>query len=110
MTQRIKYYLDEHVSRVVAKGLRRHGVDVLSVTEANMLGACDEKHLEKAAFENRCIFTQDDDFLRLHASGRIHAGIIYAQQGKAIGEIIAGLMLVYEVLSADDMRNHVEYL
>lgn len=110
MTPRIEYDLDKHVSRVVAKGLRRWGVDVLSVTEANMLGACDEKYLDKAKLENRCIFTQDDDFLRLHACARLHDGSIYAQQGKAIGEIIAGLMLVYEALSADDMRNHVEYL
>jgi predicted nuclease of predicted toxin-antitoxin system len=110
MTGRIKYYLDEHVSRVVAKGLIRRGVDVLSVSEANLLGATDEEHLDRATLENRTIFTQDDDFLRLHASGKAHAGIIYAHQGKAIGEIIAGLMLIYEVLSADDMRNHVEYL
>jgi hypothetical protein len=39
-----------------------------------------------------------------------HAGIVYAPQGTAIGDIIRSLMLLYQVLEAKDMRGHVEYL
>jgi hypothetical protein len=56
------------------------------------------------------IFTQDDDFLRLHSAGASHAGIAYAPQGISVGEIIRGLMLVYLVLDSEAMRGHVEYL
>jgi len=48
---KIRYYVDEHVSRAVVRGLRQRGVDVLSVPEANMLGASDEEHLAFARNE-----------------------------------------------------------
>lgn len=106
----IKFYLDEHVSRAVAKGLRQRGADVLTVPEAGMIGASDEEHLARAEREGRVIFTQDDDFLRLAAQGYPHAGIVYARQPTPIGEIIYGLMLVLQVLSLEEMRDHVEFL
>ena len=37
MSFKIRFYLDEHVPKVVAKGLRRRGVDVLTVVEADFL-------------------------------------------------------------------------
>ncbi|MDM8523822.1 DUF5615 family PIN-like protein [Desulfococcaceae bacterium HSG8] len=77
MKNRIKFYLDEHVSKAVAKGLRRRGIDVITVVEAGLLGETDEEHLERAKSERRTIFTQDDDFLRLHAASNEHAGIVY---------------------------------
>ena len=110
MNQKIKFYTDEHVPRAVAKGLQRRGVDVLTVSKADMLGASDEEHLIRAQNENRVIFTQDDDFLRLHTAKKEHSGIVYTHQGKAIGEIISGLMLIYQVLNSEDMQNHVEFL
>lgn len=110
MAQQIKFYTDEHVARAVVRGLRQRGVDVLTVVEAGMLGASDEDHLERARNEGRVIFTQDDDFLRMHASGSAHAGIVYAPQQTAIGEIVRGLMLIYQILDADDMQGQVEFL
>ena len=55
-------------------------------------------------------FTQDRDFLRLAASGRSYAGIVYAAQGVPIGTIIGGLLMIYNVLSAEEMMDSVEYL
>jgi len=68
------------------------------------------EHLILAKSQGRIIFTQDDDFLRLHDKGVNHAGIIYARQQMPIGDIIHGLMLIYQVLDATDMQNHVEFL
>ena len=110
MRQAIKFYTDEHVSRAVIKALRKRGIDVLTVPEAGMLGATDPKHLEKAHLEGRVLFTQDDDFLRLHAAGLAHSGIAYAPQGTTIGKTIHGLVLIYQVLEAHDMKGHCEYL
>lgn len=107
---KIKFYTDEHVSKAVVMGLRRRGVDVLTVPEAGTLGLSDEEHLRKAREEGRVIFTQDDDFLRLAAADTVHRGIVYATQDNTVGEIIYGLMLIYQVLEAEEMVGHVEYL
>ena len=110
MAERIRLYTDEHVPRAVARGLRERGVDTLRVAEAEMLGASDEEHLAFALGEGRVLLTQDDDFLRLHASGVEHAGIVYARQPRAVGDLIHGLVLVVEVLDAEEMKGHVEFL
>ncbi len=56
------------------------------------------------------LHTQDADYLRLHRSGAVHAGIAYARQGRSIGEILRGLLLVFDVLDAESMKGTVEYV
>jgi predicted nuclease of predicted toxin-antitoxin system len=109
MAERVRFYTDEHVPRAVVEGLRRRGR--ADGCRGRYAGARDEEHLAFARREGRVLFTQDADFLRLHAHGVLHAGIVYAhQQGLSTGEIIHGLMLVYEVMEADEMVGHLEYL
>lgn len=110
MSERVKFYLDEHVHPAVANGLRLRGIDALTTHEADMLGATDGEHLSLALRENRAIFTQDDDFLRLSADGAGHAGIVYVRQITSVGYIVQGLTLIYQVLSPDDMKNRIEFL
>ena len=110
MAEKIKFYMDEHVPSAVTKGLRLRGVDVLTAQEVGMLEADDEDHLALATDQGRVVFTQDADFLRLHAEGTSHAGIVYVRQQTPIGYIVRGLMLVYQVLEPEDMQNHVEFL
>ncbi len=45
MGQAVRFYTDEHVATAVVKALRHHGVDVMTVSDAGMLGAIDEKDL-----------------------------------------------------------------
>ncbi len=104
---KVRFYTDEHVSKAVVIGLRQRGADVLTVSEAGLLGASDEEHLRKARAEGRIIFTQDIDFLRLAAAGIEHTGIVYTSQ---VTGIIRGLMLIYQVLEAEEMEGHIEYL
>lgn len=106
----IRYYTDENISRAIINGLRQRDIDVLSVPEARMLGVSDEEHLAFALENKRVIFTQDDDFLRLSSSIEVHAGIVYSSQQMTIGDVIRGLMLIYEVLELEDMIGMVEYL
>ena len=110
MQEKIDFYMDEHVHPAVTAGLRRRGVNVLTAQEAGLLNTPDEAHLIMAAELSRVIFTQDADFLRLHSSGMRHSGIVYAHQRTPIGSIVRGLMLVYQVLALDDMRDHLEFL
>jgi len=75
-----------------------------------MLGVSDVKHLKRAQSEGRVIFTQDDDFLRLHAAGVEHSGIVYAPQQTSVTDIIRGLMVIHQVLDADEMHGQIEFL
>lgn len=75
-----------------------------------MLSASDEEQLELATREGRIIFTQDEDFLRLHKVVAHHSGITYARQRTPVGAIVRSLVLIYSILAAEEMQNRVEYL
>jgi len=106
----IRYYLDEHIAGAIAEGLRRRGIEVLTLTEAEMLGATDEAHFAFAREKGRTIVIQDDDFLRLAAQADDHAGVVYLPQRRSIGETVRGLALIAGMLGAEGMRRHVEFL
>ena len=106
----MRFHLDEHVADAVATGLRRRGIDVTTTSDAGLLDAADEAHIAFALREGRVVFTQDRDFLRLHADGISHAGIVYAAQGsRTIGEIIRFLVLLHDSTEEADMVGRVEY-
>jgi Domain of unknown function (DUF5615) len=111
MPKTIRFHLDENCNRAIAEGLRRRGVDVTTTPEAGLLTATDEVQAAHALSEVRIIFTQDRDFLRLHAAGVAHAGIAYCDKDTlSIGEIISGLILIWEVYDPEDMAGKIEYL
>lgn len=57
------------------------------------------------------MFTQDRDFLRLHADGEPHPGIAYRDKDtKGLGEIITMLVLIWEAYEPEEMVNRVEFL
>jgi hypothetical protein len=83
----------------------------MTTPEAELLSATDEEQAAHGLAQGRVVFTHDRDFLRLHAAGIPHAGIAYCDKdSKSIGEMIRGLILLWEVLEADEMQNRVEYL
>ncbi len=107
----IPFHLDENIARSVAIGLRQRGIDVTSPAEADLIGASDEAHLAFARESARVLVTHDDDFLSLHARGLPHAGIAYCTPGsRSTREILRGLILIAQVLTPEEMRNHVEFL
>lgn len=108
---KIKFHLDENITLAIGNGLRRRGIDVTTTPEQGMIGQSDEQQLAFSLSQERVIFTQDTDFLRLHHAGLSHAGIVYClQTSKSIGEILQGLVLIWEVVNAEEMNNHLEYL
>src|SRR5688500_4254318 len=106
----VRFLLDEHVPGAVANGLRLRGVNVQTLADGGLLGADDVEILTFAAQEDRVVFTQDQDFLRVHSLGIAHSGIAYARQGTSIGYIVRGLMLIRQILEPEDMRNELEFL
>jgi predicted nuclease of predicted toxin-antitoxin system len=111
MAERIRFHLDEHVPFAVAQGLRRRGVDVTTTADVGLLSLDDQVQLEYARKEQRVFVTHDADFLRLHAHGASHYGIVYGHQGDhTAGQIIRTLLLIYELLSPAEMAGRVEFL
>ena len=111
MARTIRFHLDENCDPRIAAGLRLHGVDLTTTTEAGLLRASDEEQLRFAASEGRVIVTGDEDFLRMDAAGAVHSGIAYVRQDVcSLGEVIRWLALLWELLEPAEMRGHVEYL
>jgi hypothetical protein len=111
MPRTIQFHLDENCSRAIAAGLRRRGIDVTTTPEAGLLGVIDEDQLRHCLAEARVIFSYDDDLLRLAASGIEHAGVVYCQQReRSIGDIVRGLVLIWERLDPPDMAGQVKFL
>lgn len=107
----IKFHLDEQVERAIAEGLRRRKIDVTTTPEIGLLGATDPEQLAFAISQKRVIFTQDDDFLAIHQRGLEHYGIAYCHpNSRSTGEIVRGLILIWEVLEPLEMVNHVEFI
>ncbi|MBA2704180.1 MAG: DUF5615 family PIN-like protein [Blastocatellia bacterium] len=108
--EQIKFYLDEHVPRAVTEGLRRRGLNVLTVQEAKRSGLSDTAQLAFALAEQRVLITMDSDFLILASRGVAHSGIAYASPTRSVGALIRSVMLLYDVLTAAEMLNQVEFL
>ncbi len=91
--------------------MKRRRIDVTTTPEKSLIGVSDKVQLEFAIFQNRVIFTQDTDFLRINQSNSDHCEIVYSyQSNKSIGEIIKGLILIWELLEPSDMSGKVEFI
>lgn len=111
MPKTIRFHLDENCSKAIAVGLRHHGIEVSTTPKVGLIGATDEEQVAHARLESRVIFTQDRDFLRIHAAGVPHAGIAYCEKDtRTIGEVIAALVFLWEVYEPEEMRQRVEYI
>jgi Domain of unknown function (DUF5615) len=111
MPRTIRFHLDENRSRAIALGLRNRGIDATTTPEAGLLHAPDERQLAYGLLEGRVIFTQDRDFLHMHAAGTAHRGIAYCKKNTlGVGKVIEGLVLIWEIHEPEDMENRVEYL
>jgi predicted nuclease of predicted toxin-antitoxin system len=91
----MKFYLDEDLSPKIAEILRKGGIAALSAHEAGMCEMSDQRQLEFAAMEKRCLVTRNrDDFIRLTVrffnDQRPHCGVLivpYALSGDQFSRI-----------------------
>jgi hypothetical protein len=109
------FYMDEHVPSAVTNGLRRRGVDVLTVQEDGRRRRPDPELLDRAAELSRVAVTMDDDFLaeatRRQRAGASFAGVVYTRQSAiSIGRCIQDLELIAKASDLADYASRVEYL
>ena len=110
-SDKIRFHLDEHIDPAIANALRRHGIDVTTTVEAGLRTMGDDAQLAFIRNHNRVIVTSDKGFVRFAASNNDHPGIVFlSRSAGSIGEVIATLILIYEVLVPEEMKGHVEYL
>ncbi|MBV9158731.1 MAG: DUF5615 family PIN-like protein [Acidobacteriaceae bacterium] len=114
---RLRLYLDEDaMRRSLVFGLRARTVDVLTALEADMINREDQAHLVTASELGRAVYTYNaGDFVSLHrkwvAEEQSHSGIIIgAQQRYRPGEELRRLMRLISSVTAEHMRNRVEFL
>lgn len=111
----VRLYLDVHVRRAVANGLRLRRVDVLTAQEDGAQRFEDSELLDRAHVLARVLFTQDDDLLReavrRQQSGVAFAGVIYAHQlNITIGRCVSDLELIAKATDAEEWLNSIAYL
>ena len=107
----VSFHLDEHIPPALANALRHRGIDVTTTVDSGLVGAADRDHLAFATAAGRVVVTQDTDFLRLHAQGVPHAGIVYCRaHSRSISEIVRRLVLIHAALSKEEMASRVEYV
>ena len=113
---RICLYFDEDSARhSLVRELRFRGADLVTAMEAGMAGRADGEQLEWAASNGRSLYSFNrGDFYSLHTTwlreDRNHSGIILSRQGLSVGEQMRRLLRLIAARSADEMRNHIEFL
>ena len=111
MPKTIRIHLDENYARGIAIGLRSRGIDVTTTFEVGLREASDEKQLEFALTDQRVLVSHDADLVKLHRSGMAHYGVIYSPiTRRSIGEMIEGIVLIWEIYERDEMIGRLEFL
>ena len=110
MTDRIKFYMDEHVAKSVTEGLRRRGVDVVTVQELGLQAAEDQQHLQRAAQEGRVVVDAGYGLSSAARRQGLSWGHCVRSSADTGSHMLRALMLVHDVLTAEDMIQNVEFL
>ena len=113
----LRYHLDEDCqSAALAAALRQHGIEVVTTNDCGLAGTEDDAQLQQAAQNGTAIVTNNIcDYTALHArwiaAERGHAGIVlFPQQEYSIGEVVRRLAHLRRAVSAEQMRNRLEWL
>jgi predicted nuclease of predicted toxin-antitoxin system len=111
----VRLYLDENVQGSVVEGLRRRGVDLLTVQDDGREGAPDPEVLDRATELGRMLFSQDQDLLaeaaRRQRAGEPFAGVVYARQLRvSVGDCIDDLELIATLGELEELWGRVLYL
>jgi predicted nuclease of predicted toxin-antitoxin system len=108
----LRYYLDHHVHGAITAGLRRRGIDCITLHDDGTQGLDDEAVLRRGTYLARILVTQDEDFLaiahRWLMSGEEFSGVIYSEQmGITVGQAVSDLELIAHAMAPDEMKNLV---
>lgn len=90
MADRIRFHLDEHVAPSAAR----------ESTQQRQARSVSERKLTRLIYSSLALRDADSD----------HCGIVFYAANQSMREIIEGLILIYEVMTANEMTGNIEYL
>jgi hypothetical protein len=111
----LKSLADENVILALVLGLRRRGMDVLTVQDLGKRGEDDPLLLDIAYQRDRIVLTNDQDFLSLAAERasrqELFAPIFYwPQQQRTVGELLGTVLPLAATLSYEEACSRVFFL
>jgi hypothetical protein len=108
---------DEDVYEAITAGLRQHfvGIDVVRVQEIGLMHTPDPVLLERAAAEDRAVFTRDRNTMTAHARDRVRlglrmAGLIVLAEDISIGKAIQELGTLSQAGNPGDLDGQIVFL
>lgn len=111
MADRIGFYLDDGIDPTVAKTLRHYGIRVLSPSDSELRDRADLEQLLLACQKQLAIVTPDPALVRLARDQPSHFGLIYCDPCEPTpSKLIRRLILIYEVMSIDELMGKIEVL
>jgi len=105
----MKFLADEHIDKAVIVALKNR-LDIIGLDEIGKRSLDDKKILEIAKTDNRIVITMDSDFLRLHAAGARHKGILFLTKLLDVGDIIREIEKIAITYKSEDIENTVLYI
>jgi predicted nuclease of predicted toxin-antitoxin system len=106
----VAFYMDEHLSKKLIKGLRAFEMDVLTVQEDGFSSMPDADILDRANYLGRVVVTLDHHFVaearrRLDNNIPFHGVIRIRSKGLSVGKIISDLIFISEAGEPRDFIN-----
>jgi predicted nuclease of predicted toxin-antitoxin system len=107
--------MDENVHGAITRGVRRRGVDVVTVQDDGYGGRDDPDVVDRATALGRVLFSQDEDLLaeatHRQRNGIAFAGVVFAAQDEvAIGQCVRDLELIAIAGTPEEFLDRVHYL
>ena len=111
----LRFYLDVHIPKPIAVGLRLRAVDILTAQDDDRTQEDDESLLDRAMELQRVVFSFDADMLRIAArrqtDGVRFSGLVFAHPTQvSIGDCVRDLEIIAKAGEPTDMLNEVVYL
>jgi hypothetical protein len=113
----LRFHLDEDTEEHALVGaLLQRGLDITTTAQMRLTSSSDDEQLNWASDQKRVLVTHNvADFCGLHQkllrNHQHHCGIlIIEQQRYSIGEVMRRITRLAATLSADQMRDRVEFL
>ena len=111
----LPFFLDQHVPRAIALGLRLRGVDVVTAAEVGAAELDDSALMDRASELGRILVTFDDDLLaeanRRQQGNLAFSGLVFAHPLRVpIGVCVRDLELIAKSGAPDAVRDSVLFL
>lgn len=114
---KVRLYLDEDsTDNHLVQALRARHVDVVTAFEVGMVGTADDQQVRYATKLERSLYSFNVRyFWKIHAEfvklGKAHAGMVLARQQRySVKEQMRRLLRIISEVSAEEMRDRVEFL